>query len=476
MVSTFRNKWADYVVFGLSVFLIFCLVFDLYIALPALVGWIGHWHPLVVHFPIVLLLLAIFLGLTGKPIPRDLLNIAVISGLLTAILGFFLGKETAVQGDLLFWHQWLGAAVALLAALWYWLAGLGLGRKLYVKGLQVVLIGMVAFAGHFGGMVTHGSDFLALPTDPKLEKIPENPLIYQDVVGRILEHNCVSCHNPNKRKGALLMTGLPALLKGGETGNTLVPGDPTKSEMIKRLRLPENDEGHMPPDGKKPLGDDDIRILERWISLGASDTLRLDHLTSGEPLWGLVKGKMQPDASEHWATLPVVADSTLQRLSSDYMTIERIAGNTNALSIDVFLSPTYQPKDIVSLESIAQNIVELDLSGLPIGSGEMVLIGACNNLEWLELDRTTVTDMDMENLKNLSNLRLLKIFDTGIGDKSLTVFKHMENLKSLYLWGTEVSGTALEALSSERPDLMIDNGIDKEIKAFFVTRDTIPIK
>jgi len=119
MILSFKNKKRsiDYLIFGFSIFLLFCFVFEPYIKLPPLLAWIGRWHPLLLHFPIVLLLASIFLGLTGKRIPRPLLTLAVISALITAISGFFLGKETPIKGDILYWHQWLGVGVGLISAM-----------------------------------------------------------------------------------------------------------------------------------------------------------------------------------------------------------------------------------------------------------------------------------------------------------------------------------------------------------------------
>ena len=474
MTYTSKSRWVDYVVLGLSVFLIFCLLFESYIELPRLVSWVGRWHPLVLHFPIVLLLIAIFLGLTGKKVPHLLLTVGVLSALITAVSGFFLGKDALVKGDLLFWHQWLGGAVALLAALWYALDNMQLDKKVYTKAIQVVLIGLVAITGHYGGMVTHGEDFLALPLEKRQEKIPENPIIYADVVTRILDDKCVSCHNPNKQKGQLLMTSLSELLKGGESGSTLVPGDPEESELIKRLHLPADDEDHMPPEGKTPLNGNEIAILERWVALGASDTLRLDQLKKTEPLAGLIKGMMEPDPLEKWAKLSKVADSTLQNLSSDYLTIKRMASNSDALSVDVYLPPEYDSKPITELKRVANNIVELDLSGLPVGQEEMAFVASCINLEWLELDKTPITDTEVEKLINLKNLALLKVYETSITDKSTSIFKNLPNLKNLYLWETGVSDMALKELQNEKSNLLIDNGIDSETEAFFVASDSIP--
>lgn len=398
----------------------------------------------------------------------------MIFALVTAISGFFLGKETGTKGDLLYWHQWLGGGLALLAAIWYWLNSIQFENQIFTKILQVAIVALVLFTGHYGGMVTHGEDFLALPTEKREEKIPENPLIYKDVVGRILDNKCVSCHNPNKKKGELLMTSLEGLLKGGEVGNTIIPGNPEESEIIRRLHLPLDDEEHMPPDGKQPMSETEIQILERWIALGISDTLRLEHLENSEPLADLVKGLMEPDPAEKWAKFPPIADSTLQNLSSDYLTIKRIASNSNALSIDVYLPPEYNSKTITDLKRVAENIVELDLSGLPIGKEEIALVASTKNLEWLEIDKTSVTDKEIDTLRTLLKLHTLKIYDTAIGDKSLLVFREMPNLKNLYLWETSVSKEALEQLKIDLPLLKVNDGIDDELQSFFIDKDSVP--
>ncbi|WP_149276797.1 c-type cytochrome domain-containing protein [Pareuzebyella sediminis] len=476
MTHTSKSLWLDYVILGLSIFLIFCLLFDSYIELPVILAWLGRWHPVVLHFPIVLLLIAVFLGLTGKTVPRVLLLAGVLSALVTAISGFFLGKEALVKGDLLYWHQWLGGGVALLASLWYALYGTRQGQGIYVKGIQVGLLIFIGLTGHYGGMVTHGEDFLALPADRKKNEIPENPNIYEHLVAVILDEHCVSCHNPNKQKGELLMNNYADLIKGGESGKTIVFGAPEKSEMIRRLHLPTEDEEHMPPDGKKPLNENEIKVLERWIALGASDTLRLNHVANTEPLVGLVKEMRAPDPMEKWLDLPQVADSTLKNLSSDYLTIERIAGNSNALSIDMYMPPEYDSSVITNLQRVANNIVELDLSAIPLGDEEMAVIGSFTNLEWLEIDKTPISDKQMENLASLKKLRLLKVFESSITDKSIPVLKNLTSLKNLYIWETGISASTLDELQRQRPGLSIENGFDKDISAFFTAADSIPKK
>src|SRR5437763_953678 len=60
----------------------------------------------------------------------------------------------------------------------------------------------------------------------------------------ILKANCFGCHNPEKKKGGLVLTSRPELLKGGENGVVLSPG---KSEQSKIMQvLASESDPHMP--------------------------------------------------------------------------------------------------------------------------------------------------------------------------------------------------------------------------------------
>lgn len=464
-------KWIGHAIFGLTVFLIFLLIFESFLDLPNLITWLGRLHPLVLHFPIVLLLMAAIIGLLGKKVPQLWIALAALSALITAITGFFLGAGP--KGDLVLWHQWMGAGLAFLAGIWYWIGANPLKRIYLVKPIQVLLIALTLFTGHYGGMLTHGEDFLDLPRNEKMGKIPDDPLIYEHIVHRVLDVNCIGCHNPNKKKGELLMTGIPELLVGGANGAAIARGEPGNSELIKRLRLPPEHKDHMPPEGKRPLSENEIQILERWIALGASDTLRLSHLDNDESLHGLVKTMMEPKESDKWKSFPLVADSVLQNLSSDYRSVKRVAANSQALSVSVFSPPQYDLELVLALRRVADNIVQLDLSGLPLGDKEMEIVGMCKNLEWLELDRTQITDAEFSKLKGLAKLSVLKAYDTKITETSLPILQSFKDLHSLYLWDTPLSDTKNDELKHTLSHVQIDRGIDQELITAFSKKDTI---
>ena len=85
-------------------------------------------------------------------------------------------------------------------------------------------------------------------------------------VSKIFTERCVMCHSAvaGASKG-LRLDDYPAALAGSERGVVLVPGDAASSELIRRLRgqsLPRM------PFLSRPLPEDQIDLIERWIAGG----------------------------------------------------------------------------------------------------------------------------------------------------------------------------------------------------------------
>jgi len=81
----------------------------------------------------------------------------------------------------------------------------------------------------------------------------------------VLKKECFRCHSAEKRKGGLIMTSRAALLKGGDTGPALVPGQPEKSLLVELLDA--DGDPHMPPKGQ--LGAGEVSAIRSWVKSGA---------------------------------------------------------------------------------------------------------------------------------------------------------------------------------------------------------------
>jgi len=86
----------------------------------------------------------------------------------------------------------------------------------------------------------------------------------------ILETRCLECHQADKAKGNLRLDTRSAAITGGDDGAAIEPGNPAKSNLIKRVHLEEDDDDVMPPHKSgKPLSKEDVAKLEAWIQSGA---------------------------------------------------------------------------------------------------------------------------------------------------------------------------------------------------------------
>ncbi len=255
--------------------------------------FLGRLHPLIVHFPVGLLCVALLLEIldwrgTRKELRGGinvLLWIGTGSAVVAVALGLLLANQEDYGGDTLTYHQWSGIATMSLSLLT--LALLRTGRLRWYRGTLILTVVGVSVAGHLGAMLTHGDDYLTsvLPggddssapgsaTSTFVLASNGQPLSTKQVedlnleVRSILAHNCYSCHGATKSKGELRLDKKEFVMQGGEDGPVVVAGHPEKSEMIRRISLPTGHKEAMPTKGKR-LSAQEVAVLEFWIKQGA---------------------------------------------------------------------------------------------------------------------------------------------------------------------------------------------------------------
>jgi hypothetical protein len=110
---------------------------------------------------------------------------------------------------------------------------------------------------------------------------------FTDKVKPLLDSRCISCHGPDKVKGALRLDSRTATLKGGDNGPAVVPGKPHESLLLHAVMHAKKDL-EMPP--KEKLTTNDVAVLRRWIEEGApwpdsaTNAVAATQLTPGETL------------------------------------------------------------------------------------------------------------------------------------------------------------------------------------------------
>ena len=96
---------------------------------------------------------------------------------------------------------------------------------------------------------------------------PLAPVDFVRDIQPILQNTCSECHGPTKVKAKLRLDSRAGVMKGGDTGAVVVPGNSDKSLIVRRL-LGLDGEDRMPKDGD-PLPAAQIALIRSWIDQGA---------------------------------------------------------------------------------------------------------------------------------------------------------------------------------------------------------------
>lgn len=249
---------------------------------------LGNLHLVFLHLPIGFVVAAVLVefwrwrrpSTEGAWLQGRLLAANAVASLITAGAGLLLAANGNYDGDTVALHRWAGAACAGLAiAVWLVHA---CGRVWMARATLGILLAATVIAGHYGATLTHGP---AVAAWWRLEKparktaavavagagvaVPGTVVFAKDIEP-VLAKACIDCHGPKKAKGRLRLDSREAALSAGTSGlPAIVPGNPAESELLRRVKLPRDDEEAMPSDNGPGLTPAEISALERWIAAGA---------------------------------------------------------------------------------------------------------------------------------------------------------------------------------------------------------------
>lgn len=477
--------------------------------LPWLDLW-GRLHPLLVHVPLGVLPVLVLLEAWGlvrrKPLDngvrRGLISASALVAVLAAVGGWLLAEEPAYGGADLELHRKLGiglAAANLLAMLAAW-TGV---RSVYGWALAVAF-GLLLPAGHLGGSMVHGDDFVTGPLFAALDGARYEPPTsaptptpstapssssgasgvdpspaaaitgdardsgsdYAETIAPLLAARCGNCHGERRQRGALALHTPDDILAGGEFGPALVVGDAAASELVRRMRLPLEHEDHMPPEGKTQPTPAEIAMLEVWIDGGAP--------FAGRVSWEAVMGVDAPPRPEPSRGL---FDFTVLEAGSYALG----AGSSTADPETELPAPaTDEPvePDADAVAALLERLVHvevldpangrlwLDFAAFPSADDAALaellppLAGAVAELS---LAGTQVTDAGLVHVARLDGLLSLDLRRTAVTAAGLTTLASLSNLQTLNVTSTELGDDAVHALASLsglRRVHLFDSGLD----------------
>ncbi|WP_212005461.1 c-type cytochrome domain-containing protein [Chitinophaga sp. HK235] len=448
--------------------------------------FIGRVHPLIVHLPIGILIIAFILALLARNSKRAalrsalpvLLLAAALSAIASCVAGYLLSLDGGYDDQLLSTHQWLGIGVAVISVLLL-LVNTRQGRWSKAElPLFIVLILLVSAAGHYGGSLTHGDDYLLQAMPPALQsftgsKKPADNVatytnigdarVYEDLVMPVLSSRCYGCHNAQKLKGGLRLESLALIRQGGEHGPVLKDSMPEESELFKRLVLPDNDEHRMPPKGKPQLAPRELELLYWWIAQGAPTNKTVKELPATPRIQLVLEAMMPAKALDHNEYVPstdvAAADhASLAALEAKGVKVLPVAANSHYLAVSCINAAGFGDEDMTLLLPLKAQLVWLDLSGTRVTDAALATIGKLTALTRLELKHTAIKGNSGNPLATCQELRYLNLSGTTLNPAFLSALPKNKKLEQLYLYQSNTHGNAIQSLQQQLPRLRIDTG------------------
>ena len=462
-----------------------------------LVRAFGRFHPLVVHFPIALALVAVGVewwralsrreGLSPLTVP--LLWIAAIAALASTATGWVNAAHEYGSEDTpaLALHRWIGTltAFALLGLAWFGQSVAAQAAAGATKAAAAIgsfrwfgLVSAIAVSvtGHLGGDLVHGEGYLTdylLPRGaPDAEKaapgdagtgiaagdgsgdaadetqpaLTDSDRFFVSQVRPILDAHCIECHGPRKQKGGLRMDSKAWLFNGEEEDWTVLPGKSAESLMVHRVELDRTDPDAMPPEGDG-LTKDEIATLRKWIDDGAAYPNMLPGL-AGAP------GVPTAAASAALAATGSVgvaggssvgisqavrekAEAASKALAARGVLVQPLALDSELLDVNAMRAdPPIGDADAGLLAELAPVVANLNLSKSAITDAGLAQVGSMPHLEKLRLDGTAVGDAGLAALGTLPRLESINLVGARPTGASVAWLRAQPSLKRVYVWQT----------------------------------------
>lgn len=311
--------------------------------------------------------------------------------------------------------------------------------------------------------------------------IAEKAVVYRDIIAPIMEAKCVSCHGADKKKGKLQLHDFAAIMKGGSEGAVnVVAGKPDDSLLLARIKLPTDDDEHMPPSDEPQVTAEEVALLKWWIASGASDTATVAATKPTPEVEGalavlLAKGVPQAGTKvvkEEAPKAKALSDAEKKQIAEISAKVKSLNASLMPLAQDTELlrlsvinaTDKFGDKEVAILAPIAQYILWVDLGRSKITDASAETLAKMTNLERLHLENTKITDAGLANLGSLQKLHYLNLYDTKITDAGIAKLATAKGLKKLFVWQTGVTKAGAKALEGQIPGLQVNVGLsDSEI-------------
>lgn len=325
----------------------------------------------------------------------------------------------------------------------------------------------------FSGLLIMGIVGFSGVNDAQAQAAELDESFFTREVWPILQENCFKCHGPEKQKADLRLDFPEAIRRGGEMGDTVIPGDSASSVLIELVSLPADDEDVMPSKGDH-LTDEQIATLTAWIDGGApfgDYTPEFAFKAMGISIGGggdSAEAKLEALAASVTPASQEAVDALLQTGA----VAGPLSQDNPLLQVGFhLLGDSVTNETLAALEPVKQQVTWLNLAGTAITDDGLAHVAALPNLTRLHLEKTSISDAGLAHLAGMQQLEYLNLYGTQVSDAGVDQLAGLASLQKLYLWQSKVTDAGADKLRAAIPEIDINMGVEPEAPAAETTAD-----
>ncbi|MFC0181268.1 leucine-rich repeat domain-containing protein [Pseudarcicella hirudinis] len=228
----------------------------------------------------------------------------------------------------------------------------------------------------------------------------------------------------------------------------------------------------MPPKGKTPLTEDEIALVHWWIQSGAG----FDKKVAQMPKEDKVKSYLASIGSGGGSStsgptesavfkekVSAASEQEIKKLTDLNALVMPVAKEQHFLEANFINAKGFDDSKAPLLGGLSEQLVWLKLGRTNISDKAMDEIARLKNLSKLHLEHTGISDAGIAKLKDMKYLEYINLFDTRVTDAGIKELAKLKSLKKVYVWQTKVTRYGIEMLKKAIPGVEVDSGWEMKV-------------
>lgn len=185
-------------------------------------------------------------------------------------------------------------------------------------------------------------------------------------------------------------------------------------------------------------------------------------LTHGESFFSFSNKKKADlttaNESEKIYAFSAASSSTIEKLNNPFRRVLKVSAKSPALVVKFSIREKFDIEQLAACKEIAEQIVELNLSGMPVDDQVFPILAGFLNLEKLNLNSTSISGNGINKLASLKKLEQLSVVNTAVDLQDMLPLVKMTSLQHVFIWNSKIRGQDLAILRKQSPKINWETG------------------